>query len=364
MAVGGLKKVLKKAGAAIKNFASRRANGHCGSASEPIYVVTGENFNRFTDFVSGGLFEWRRHYTTARHRDDGPLGHVDGSLVDACRSRRPLESADAPSSRPFAPSRSVRTRSRRPDIEPRGRSAVTIMGDALARLQASHGPDRVIPSVTLRARTTAPRFDPVNWTWFAAKVGIALIHATPYMPHGKGKMERWFRTVRVQYPSSATTSSRSSEAKGERVFVAQDTPPWPSRQVDRVRQVFDSGVAAHRWALHACREAAAEWPSEDSAHWRGCQRSDGGCSIALLARRTAKSRNDDGFQTAKFGHLRWPSTCRPRTRRVSDDAELSDTAVTDHEWSEVAAKDVPFRAVRLARTLLARAVWRGMPRGT
>src|SRR5262249_19170828 len=41
----------------------------------PVYVVTGENFNTFVDFVSGGLFEWRRHYTTVRGRDGGPLGH-------------------------------------------------------------------------------------------------------------------------------------------------------------------------------------------------------------------------------------------------------------------------------------------------
>jgi transposase InsO family protein len=31
-----------------------------------------------------------------------------------------------------------------------------------------------------------------------AKLGIALIHATPRSPQGKGKMERWFRTVRLQ----------------------------------------------------------------------------------------------------------------------------------------------------------------------
>ena len=31
-----------------------------------------------------------------------------------------------------------------------------------------------------------------------AKLGIALIHARPYMPQGKGKMERWFRTARMQ----------------------------------------------------------------------------------------------------------------------------------------------------------------------
>ena len=31
-----------------------------------------------------------------------------------------------------------------------------------------------------------------------AKLGIALIHARPYSPQGKGKMERWFRTTRMQ----------------------------------------------------------------------------------------------------------------------------------------------------------------------
>jgi len=32
-----------------------------------------------------------------------------------------------------------------------------------------------------------------------AKLGIVLIHAKPYSPQGKGKMERWFRTVRMQF---------------------------------------------------------------------------------------------------------------------------------------------------------------------
>ncbi len=31
-----------------------------------------------------------------------------------------------------------------------------------------------------------------------AKLGVALIHARPYSPEGKGKMERWFRTLRAQ----------------------------------------------------------------------------------------------------------------------------------------------------------------------
>jgi len=32
-----------------------------------------------------------------------------------------------------------------------------------------------------------------------ASLGIALIHAKPYKPEGKGKIERWFRTVRGQF---------------------------------------------------------------------------------------------------------------------------------------------------------------------
>jgi RHS repeat-associated protein len=75
MAVGGLLKLLKKALAALGKLSSRKGNAHCGEGSHPIYLVTGENFDSFVDFVSGGLFEWRRHYTTARARTDGPHGH-------------------------------------------------------------------------------------------------------------------------------------------------------------------------------------------------------------------------------------------------------------------------------------------------
>ena len=34
-----------------------------------------------------------------------------------------------------------------------------------------------------------------------ASLGVALIHATPYQPEGKGKIERWFKTVRMQFLS-------------------------------------------------------------------------------------------------------------------------------------------------------------------
>jgi RHS repeat-associated protein len=74
MAVGALLRGLQKALKALKGLA-KKGNGHCAEGSHPIYLVTGENFDSFVDFVSGGLFEWRRHYTTARFRADSPIGH-------------------------------------------------------------------------------------------------------------------------------------------------------------------------------------------------------------------------------------------------------------------------------------------------
>src|SRR5690606_4899969 len=40
------------------------------------------------------------------------------------------------------------------------------------------------------------------------KLGIALIHARPYTPQGKGKMERWFRTVRMQFLANVAEPER------------------------------------------------------------------------------------------------------------------------------------------------------------
>jgi len=75
MAVGGLMRALSAARRALRNFrSSRRGNASCANGTHPVYLVTGENFDAYVDFVSDGLFRWERHYTTARHRQDGPLG--------------------------------------------------------------------------------------------------------------------------------------------------------------------------------------------------------------------------------------------------------------------------------------------------
>lgn len=52
-----------------------------------------------------------------------------------------------------------------------------------------------------------------------AKLGVTLIHARPYQPAGKGKVERWFRTVRMQLlPTLATTDLASLEALNRRLW--------------------------------------------------------------------------------------------------------------------------------------------------
>jgi putative transposase len=43
-----------------------------------------------------------------------------------------------------------------------------------------------------------------------ARLGVALIHARPYQPQGKGKMERWFRTLRAQLISRLTPADTHS----------------------------------------------------------------------------------------------------------------------------------------------------------
>jgi putative transposase len=53
-----------------------------------------------------------------------------------------------------------------------------------------------------------------------AKLGVALIHAKPYSPQGKGKMERWFRTVRMQLLSTLSEADLASESVLNRRLAA------------------------------------------------------------------------------------------------------------------------------------------------
>jgi len=57
-----------------------------------------------------------------------------------------------------------------------------------------------------------------------AKLGIALIHARPYQPSGKGKQERFFRTVRAQLlPTLSEVDTASLEALNRRLWAWVET---------------------------------------------------------------------------------------------------------------------------------------------
>lgn len=53
-----------------------------------------------------------------------------------------------------------------------------------------------------------------------AKLGVTLIHARPFQPQAKGKLERWFRTVRGQLlPTLTDTDTRDLEALNRRLWA-------------------------------------------------------------------------------------------------------------------------------------------------
>jgi len=69
-----------------------------------------------------------------------------------------------------------------------------------------------------------------------AKLGITLIHARPYRPQGKGKMERWFLTLRSQLLTRLTAEdTRSLEALNRRLWawVEGEYHNSPHRGLDR-----------------------------------------------------------------------------------------------------------------------------------
>ena len=50
-----------------------------------------------------------------------------------------------------------------------------------------------------------------NLEYICASLGIHLIHAKPYQPEGKGKIERWFRTVRMSFLAGLNNRTHTLE---------------------------------------------------------------------------------------------------------------------------------------------------------
>jgi hypothetical protein len=91
-----------------------------------------------------------------------------------------------------------------------------------------------------------------------AKLGITLIHARPYQPQGKGKMERWFRTVRLQLlPTLGADDKKGLETLNRRLWA------WVEGEYHRSPHRGLAGeTPADRWAQ--CSDEV-RLPSEDIA---------------------------------------------------------------------------------------------------
>jgi transposase InsO family protein len=80
-----------------------------------------------------------------------------------------------------------------------------------------------------------------------AKLGITLIHARPYLPQGKGKQERWFRTVRMQLlPTLSEADLASLDALNRRLWA------WVEAEYHQhPHRGLDDETPLDRWAMNA-----------------------------------------------------------------------------------------------------------------
>jgi putative transposase len=80
-----------------------------------------------------------------------------------------------------------------------------------------------------------------------AKLGVTLIHARPYQPAGKGKQERWFRTVRAQFLTRLTgADTESLESLNRRLWA------WVESEYHQTpHRGLDDDTPLERWALTA-----------------------------------------------------------------------------------------------------------------
>ena len=80
-----------------------------------------------------------------------------------------------------------------------------------------------------------------------AKLGVTLIHARPYLPQGKGKLERWFRTARLQLlPALTEADTHDLEALNRRLWA------WVEGEYHQTPHRGLAGdTPADRWAGNA-----------------------------------------------------------------------------------------------------------------
>lgn len=91
-----------------------------------------------------------------------------------------------------------------------------------------------------------------------AKLGVTLIHARPYAPQGKGKLERWFRTVRMRLlPFLAPHDTHSLEALNRRLWA------WVEGEYHHTpHKGLDDQTPFDRWSL-SCDDVHMAGPEID-----------------------------------------------------------------------------------------------------
>ena len=89
-----------------------------------------------------------------------------------------------------------------------------------------------------------------------AKLGVTLIHARPFCPQGKGKLERWFRTVRLQLlPTLLDHDTQSLEALNQRLWA------WiEDEYLDTPHRGLQDATPREQWARAA---AHVTLPTQD-----------------------------------------------------------------------------------------------------
>ena len=138
-----------------------------------------------------------------------------------------------------------------------------------------------------------------------AKLGIALIHARPYQPAGKGKIERWFRTVRAAWLSHLTAEATTDLDTLNRTLWA-----WVEGEYHQSpHRGLDGRTPLDQWALagHDVRYHTAP-PS-----WTGHRRTPGTLAHApgaptsgTQSRRHATARHRSSPQRASDGAISPP----------------------------------------------------------
>lgn len=84
-----------------------------------------------------------------------------------------------------------------------------------------------------------------------ARLGVALIHARPYQPQGKGKQERWFRTVRAQLlPNLSDADTASLDNLNRRLWA------WVEGEYHHSsHRGLDDDTPLERWAMSSATGA-------------------------------------------------------------------------------------------------------------